>query len=268
MNYRAAVKSYVSLLNSNGIVAILDLHWTDGKYTGNSHRCLSAEARCQKPMPDVAESVPFWASVAEMFKGDSVIFDLFNEPYPDRALPTETAAWECWLKGGSSCSPGISYPVAGMQTLVNTIRATGANNLIMLGGLAYSNDLTEWLKYEPHDPNHEMVASWHSYSDNACSTESCWMREITPILALVPVVVGEIGETDCADDYIDPLMTYLNSKSISYLAWAWNADFNCSSGPGLITNYSGTPTAYGAGYKSHLQSLAQGYRIGSDGNSS
>ena len=33
-NYINAIKSYVSLLNSNGIVAILDLHWTDGTYTG------------------------------------------------------------------------------------------------------------------------------------------------------------------------------------------------------------------------------------------
>ena len=29
-NYINAIKSYVSLLNSNGLVAILDLHWTDG----------------------------------------------------------------------------------------------------------------------------------------------------------------------------------------------------------------------------------------------
>jgi hypothetical protein len=38
------------------------------------------EADCQKPMPDSAESVPFWSSVATAFKGnDAVIFDLFNE---------------------------------------------------------------------------------------------------------------------------------------------------------------------------------------------
>ena len=50
-------------------------------------------------------------------------------------------------------------------------------------------------------------------------------------------------------------MAYLDSESTSYLAWAWNADFSCC-GPGLITNYSGNPTAYGAGYRSHLLSLA------------
>ena len=40
--------------------------------------------------------------------------------------------------------------------------------------------------------------------------------------------------------------------------WAWNADFNCSSGPGLITDYNGDPTGYGAGVESHLKALAGG----------
>ena len=53
-------------------------------------------------------------------------------------------------------------------------------------------------------------------------------------------------------------MRWLDSESASYLAWAWNADFNCSSGPGLITGYSGHPTAYGFGYRSHLRSLVTG----------
>ena len=256
-NYQAAIEAYVSLLNSNGIVAILDLHWTDGLYTGNSSGCSSAEAICQKPMPDSAQSVPFWTSVANAFKGnDAVIFDLFNEPYPDRALSTETAAWQCWLNGGSSCTAGISYPVAGMQTLVNTVRATGAANVIMLGGLAYSNDLTEWLTYKPTDPDNNLAASWHSYNFNTCSTQSCWTSQIAPVIASVPLIAGEIGENDCADGYVDPLMTWLDSEHTSYLAWAWNADFNCSTGPGLISDYTGTPTGYGAGVEAHLQSLA------------
>jgi endoglucanase len=256
-NYQAAIEAYVNLLNSNGIVAIVELHWTDGVYTGNSSGCSSAEATCQKPMPDSAQSVPFWSSVATAFKGnDAVIFDLFNEPYPDRALPSETAAWQCWRSGGSSCTAGISYPVAGMQTLVNTVRATGANNVIMLGGLAYSNDLTQWLTYKPTDPDGNLAAAWHSYNFNVCSTQSCWTSQISPVIAQVPLIAGEIGENDCADTYIDPLMSYLDSAHTSYLAWAWNADFACSSGPGLITDYTGTPTAYGAGYETHLESLA------------
>jgi hypothetical protein len=36
----------------------------------------------------------------------------------------------------------------------------------------------------------------------------------------------------CADGYVNPLMSWLDSESAGYMGWAWNADFNCSSGPG------------------------------------
>ena len=255
-NYINAIKSYVGLLNANGMDVILDLHWTDGTYTGPSAGCSSAQATCQKPMPDAAQAIPFWSSVASTFKGnDAVIFDLFNEPYASRADNNNSAeGWQCW-ETGSPCT-GISYPVAGMQQMINAVRGAGANNVIMLGGEEYANDLTGWLQYKPTDPDNNLVASWHSYNFNTCSTQSCWTSQIAPVIAAVPVIAGEIGENDCAGSYIDPLTTWLDSESTSYLAWAWNADFNCSSGPGLITDYvPGDPTAYGAAYKAHLASL-------------
>jgi hypothetical protein len=208
-------------------------------------------------MPDAAEAIPFWTSVASTFKGNNaVIFDLFNEPYASRATGSTTTGWQCWLSGGT-CA-GIGYQVAGMQSMVNAVRSAGASNVLMLGGEEYSNDLTDWLAYEPTDPDHNLVASWHSYNFNTCSTQSCWTSEVAPVIAAVPVVAGEIGENDCADGYVDPLMTWLDSEHTSYLAWAWNADFNCSSGPGLISDYTGTPTGYGVGVEAHLQSLAGG----------
>jgi endoglucanase len=239
-------------------VAILDLHWTDGAYTGPSAGCSSAEAVCQKPMPDAAQSVPFWTSVAETFKGnDAVIFDLFNEPYPERATGgSESEGWRCWLHGGNACV-GISYRVAGMQALVNAVRKAGAANVIMLGGLEYANDLTQWLQYKPADPDHNLAASWHSYNFNTCSTKACWTSQIAPVIRKVPVIAGEIGENDCADTYISPLMRWLDHTHTSYLAWAWNADFSCSAGPGLITSYGGHPTGYGIGYRRHLRDLAR-----------
>ncbi len=253
-NYINAIKAYVSLLNANGMVAILDLHWTDGLYTGNSSGCSSAQATCQKPMPDAAQAIPFWTSVGNTFKGnDAVIFDLFNEPYASRATGSTASGWTCWLSGGTC--PGIGYQVAGMQSMVNAVRSAGANNVLMLGGEEYSNDLTSWLANEPTDPDHNLVASWHSYNFNTCSTQSCWTSQVAPVIAAVPVVAGEIGENDCAGTYINPLTTWLDSEHTSYLAWAWNADFNCSTGPGLITDYTGTATAYGAAYKAHLASI-------------
>src|SRR5215472_4822512 len=251
-SYRQAVTAYVQRLNARGMVAILDLHWTDGSYTGSAMACSSANATCQKPMPDAAGAIPFWTSVAKTFKGnDSVIFDLFNEPYPEKAANgNDAAGWQCWLHGGQ-CT-GISYPVAGMQSMVDAVRSVGANNVLMLGGLEWSNDLSHWLAHEPVDPDHNLAASWHSYNFNACSTQACWTRQIAPVIAKVPLIAGEIGENDCAGDYINRLTDWLDSQSASYLAWTWNSDFNCASGPGLITNYNGQPTKFGAAYEAHL----------------
>jgi endoglucanase len=256
VSYQHAVEAYVRLLNRNGLVAILDLSFSDGAYSGPGANCSSPQARCQKPMPDAAQAPRFWTSVARAFKGnDAVIFDLFNEPYPQAAGGTATQNWQCWRSGGSSNCVGIPYRVAGMQSLMSAVRSAGANNVILLGGIRWANDLTQWLTSEPSDPDHNLAASWHSYSFNACRTASCWDSQIAPVIAQVPVVVGEMGERDCADTYIRPLMSWLDARSTSYLAWAWNADFTCSGGPSLIKNYSGTPTGYGAGYRSHLRSL-------------
>lgn len=250
--YQNAIKNYVSLLNANGIVAIIDLHWTDGLYTGTSSGCNSAQATCQKPMPDAAQTIPFWTSVAGTFKGDNaVIFDLFNEPYASRATGDSTSGWTCWLNGGT-CT-GISYPVAGMQGMVNAVRSTGAANVLMLGGEEYSNDLTGWLAHEPTDPSHNLIASWHSYDFNTCNTQSCWTAQVAPVLAKVPVLVGEIGEGDCGGGYITPLTTWLNSQSTGYLAWTWDAWGSCPSV--LITDYQGDATPFGAAYKAVLQAL-------------
>jgi endoglucanase len=255
-SYRNAIIQYVHLLNLNGIVAILDLHWTDGEYTGPSSGCRSWNAVCEKPMPDARGAVPFWSSVASTFKGnDKVIFDLFNEPFPDRAITPSPAAWSCWLNGGVACSSGIHYRVAGMQQLIDTIRATGADNVIMLAGLSFSNDLSGWLAFKPYDPNHNLVASWHSYNFNPCNNNACWRSMISPMVVQVPVIASEIGEKDCTDSYINPLMRFLDAESSGYLAWAWNPQFKCT-GSGLIKNGQGLPTAYGMGYRTHLQELA------------
>ena len=72
------------------------------------------------------------------------------------------------------------------------------------------------------------------------------------------MVSGEIGEGDCAHRYIDPYMRWADGHGISYLAWAWDAEggWTCRGGPTLISDYDGTPTAFGVGFRDHLRSLA------------
>lgn len=256
--YQQAVKSFVDLLVANGLTPILDLHWTHGAYTGNASACADANATCQKPMPDAQFTPAFWTGVATMFKGNNaVVFDLFNEPFPDAAnnFSNATASWTC-LRDGGTCA-GISYPVAGMQSLVNAVRATGATNVIMTGGLTWTNDLTQWLAFKPTDPAGNLVASWHSYNFNACANTTCWDTTIGSTAAQVPVVAGEIGQNTCAHDYIDQVMAWADAHGVGYLAWTWNAWGICpGSGNVLIDDFAGTATAtYGQGFRAHLRTV-------------
>lgn len=245
VQYQTDIINWVNLLNQNGMIVILDLHWNN---SGTS------ASLTQEPMPDLDHAPAFWTSVATTFKGNSsVIFDLYNEPY--------TTSWSCWKNGSTAAAASpcadVPFAVAGMQTLINTVRATGATNILMLGGLAYANDLSGWLANEPTDPNNNLMASTHIYNFNVCSTVSCWSTQIAPVAAKVPVLAGEIGENDCAHSFIDALMPWLDSENIGYLAWTWTVvTGGCSSGPVLITDYTGTPTGYGVGLHDHLLALA------------
>jgi hypothetical protein len=69
---------------------------------------------------------------------------------------------------------------------------------------------------------------------------------------VAPVLLGEIGETDCAHGFVDRFMKWLDRRSIGYVAWTWD-DWNaCNSGPTLITSYDGAPTGYGVGIRHHF----------------
>ncbi|MFI1561590.1 glycoside hydrolase family 5 protein [Streptomyces sp. NPDC020490] len=252
-NYRTAISGFVSRLRAAGLYVILELHWSSGVYTGSGSNCSTYASQCQKPMPDNDHAPAFWKSVAGTFKSDQgVLFDLFNEPFPNMVMSDYNASWKCWRDGGSACT-GFSYTVAGMQSLVNAVRSTGATNYVMVGGISFSNDLSQWLTYAPSDSAGKLAASWHSYNFNYCNSQSCWDSQIAPVAAKYPLVVGEIGENDCAHGYIDTLMNWLDARSLSYLGWTWNT-WDCSSGPSLISDYSGTPTAYGQGLKNRLAS--------------
>jgi hypothetical protein len=252
--YQTEVKNYVNLLISNGITPIVEMHWNYGQYTGPSAGCSDVKATCQKPMPDAQYAPSFWTGVANAFKGNNaVVFDLFNEPYPERATGDATSGWKCWRDGGT-CA-GISYQVAGFQTLVNSVRATGATNVIMVGGLAYSNDLSQWLTYRPTDSANNLMAFAHIYNFNTCSNTSCFDSQMAPVAAQVPLTLSEIGENDCAHSFIDTVMNWADAHGVGYLGWTWN-NWDCSTGPSLISDWNGTPTAFGAGFKAHLATVS------------
>jgi endoglucanase len=245
-SYQSAIADYVARLERFGITPILNLHFSaPGTKVPDG----------QAPMADEDHSPAFWRSVATYFKADRhLIFDLFNEPYPDSNQDT-AAAWACVLHGGTC--PGVSFPTAGMQQLVDVVRAAGATQPLLVAGPQYAGDVDSWLRYEPRDPLHRLIASVHIYEPNysPCDTQACWDSQLAPLAAKVPVVEGEIGSTNCTGSSIDPLLNWSDAHGIGYLAWAWNVG-SCSGEPSLITNWAGSPTqTYGQAYHDHLATL-------------
>eukprot|EP01113_Clastostelium_recurvatum_P046824 TRINITY_DN8263_c0_g1_i2.p1 TRINITY_DN8263_c0_g1~~TRINITY_DN8263_c0_g1_i2.p1 ORF type:complete len:803 (+),score=129.59 TRINITY_DN8263_c0_g1_i2:201-2609(+) len=259
--YIQVVKDYVDLLTSCGLSVWLDLHW-DGP-TGKL-------ATGQYPMPSKDYAVTFWRQVATMFASYSnVVFDLYNENFPclngyqgmTCTMPTcdgsnqvaNTQAWLCWRDGGAACT-GAPNSFTGMQTLVNTVRATGARNIIVLGGLHWAACLGPMmLTHMPADPLRQIVASYHPYKTHGCSTQSCWNNLIYPMVSSLPLVIGEFGQYDCGTEFIRQAMTWADQYGIGYIGYTWNT-WACTA-PAAITDYNGTPTVYGKGLKDHFLSV-------------
>jgi endoglucanase len=260
LNYQRAIERYVSMLTRAGFAVILDLA---GTAPGTE---MSAN---QEEMPD-AHSVAFWQSAARIFGGNQlVLFDLFNEPWPDNDGDS-AAAWECWLDGGCvlpSQNGPDHYTAVGMQQLVDTVRATGAHNILIAEGIQYAETVDQWLRYRPYDPDGNLVSSVHVYSFNECSNLACYNGAMKTVAASVPMVIGEFGPslsvpyTDALDNncpssdirgtsFDATLLNWANANGASWVAWSWNSWGDCWS---LIRNFNGTPTSpYGQFVKAAL----------------
>jgi Cellulase (glycosyl hydrolase family 5) len=203
------------------------------------------------------------------------VFDAFNEPFSPAADGPDYAnypvSWSCWENG--DCDVPVSadgvdpptgeYMAVGMQEVVDAIRAAGATQPIMLGGLSYANDLTGWLANEPSDTLDppQLAASFHNYEGEACDDVTCWNSQIAPVAAKVPVVTGEFDENQCDADtsWDDGFMNWADQNGVSYLAWGWwdlGSSPDCSSNYWLISDSSGTPSGpNGTALHDHLAAL-------------
>jgi hypothetical protein len=259
--YRTAVSDVVNRLNAAGLVAILDLH-RSAPGSGRSND--------QEQMPDRDHSVDFWRSVATTFRSNtSVVFDLFNEPYPYEEADS-TRAWACWRDGGCTLrseNTGQPYVAAGMNELIAAVRSTGAKTIVLAGGIYWAEMLTKWHAYQPVDPEKQLAAAFHGYSFNGdCATLSCYDKVLGPVADSVPLVAGEVGpdmrlSSDGIDDscpssavtktgFSDTLLDWMDRHHAGYTVWSWNPWNDCWS---LVTGWSGTPTnIWGQAIKARL----------------
>jgi endoglucanase len=232
-NYQAAISGFVTRLRAHGLYVILS-----NQVAGPG----TTQATTILPMPDADHAPTMWSSVATAFKGDKgVIFDLYNEPHD--------VSWSCWANG-CQVTGGVNfvtqYTAAGMTSLTAAVRSTGATNVILIGGLSWAYDISGWLANRPTDG--QLMASIHNYGASGYDTPTIWDSIYAPTALQVPVTIGEMG----FDVYVEKMMTWADAHGIGYLAWTWD-----TWGPpqALVSDYAGTPTTYGLGFKNYLAGL-------------
>jgi hypothetical protein len=214
------------------------------------------EFTSNRPAP-TDETAHFWKIISQRFKNQPyVIFDLFNEPRLTNTSTTNTQltpevlyslfgyseitqhgqghekqprgngmsqakSWSLWRNGGRL--NGTNY--LGMQTLVNQIRRSGAQNLIWIEGKNEAQQLppNQYLihgsniAYSIHHPNLNNPASW---------------SRIGNLAATQPVVEGEWAQyqstwAECySDAYTNaPLyLNYLHAHNIGVIACSLQAN--------------------------------------------
>jgi hypothetical protein len=233
--YRALVKQIVDLCAAHGCYIMLDLHWSDagewGKHIG------------QHVMPD-RNSVTFWKDVAGKYKNHpAVMFDLYNEPHD--------VSWEIWQKGGrvkersTRTRSETSYEAVGMQALVDTVRATGARNVIVAGGLDWSYDLSGVLAgRQLSDPaGNGVIYANHAYPFKGETVER-WIAKMEKATEKLPVVVSEFGSDSRGragqrgEEWVRQVLQALESHRWDWTAW----DLHPAAGPRLISDWKYTPT--------------------------
>jgi len=109
----------------------------------------------------------------------------------------------------------VNFTAAGMQELTNAVRNTGATQPLLVAGPQYAGAVDHWTQYKPNDPLHQLVASIHIYGlplDSPCRLQSCWDATMAPLATTTPIVIGELGDTDCTSHFSPPLLTWAQTS--------------------------------------------------------
>lgn len=236
--YRGIVDELVNRSAAAGVYIDLDLHWSDtGKWSSEGTKL------AQHEMPD-QYSILFWRDVAMRYRNHpNVIFGLYNEPHD--------VSWSIWRDGGTvtekpskrdANQAPTTYEAVGLQKLYDTVRQTGAGNVVTASGLDWGYDLSGVLDgFEIRGTN--IVYETHPYP-----FKKEWDKKFGPVSQVHPVFMGEWGGGTKDLDYGRNLMTYAQAHHLHWTAWC----FHPSCGPPLLKNWEFEANDFGKFVKETL----------------
>ena len=258
--YRALVDQVISTARENNVYVMLDLHWSDMGVWGAHND--------QHFLPD-DHSTLFWEDAAARYANNpAVLFDPYIEPHFALDQPTD-ADFAKWRDGGmitetdSNGNPIGTYHSPGTQGLIDTIRATGANNIVAPEGLNWGSNLTGVLTgHALSDSAGNLMYQSHLYPNKLADAEVA--SSVENVAKDYPIYIGEwgsggvLGQPNAATAQSNQdMLTYLdNHPSFSWTAWALTPDLEGEYN--LLTAWdAGSPSAdFGAYVKANLAAHA------------
>jgi len=228
--YQATVRKAVADATAAGLYVILDLHWGSPNNPAGEPLCPIG----QPSYADADHSLAFWKSLADTFKGNpAVMFELFNEPFgsnvygnwvngasgpgPDAITLRDGGAFSPLLQQNNAAgdvmhSVSMSWQVAGMQDMINTIRAEGATNVILSSPIGWAGEIETWLAARPSDPIGQLGVAWHLYGYNKGQA-----APLAVLAASFPIAITETYGLGAIGGY-----GWAASHGIGYTWWGWN----------------------------------------------
>lgn len=255
-SFLSELDSEVNLANSYHMVAIIT-EQTE-RYNGSV-------------FPD-SNSVNFWNFMASHYKNNPMVFfDLFNEPrlFPSMFIGgSDSQVWNIWQNGGTVIlnSNNQSTTFVGMQTLVNTIRAVGANNIIIAEGNNKDQDLSELSTHLLSGNNiaYGTEPSLRPGGSTPDGTPAEWQSNWGNLAQSYPIMMEAFidtpGDSSCntnSPTLLPQLLNYLQANNLGLIYFSMdpgeavvgynldqptsfsNSTYNCSSSVNLNTNTEG-----------------------------
>ena len=209
-SYPPAVDAEVNSITSRGMVAILDLHFSVTAACGPAS---------QQAMADEQFAPTFWAQVASRYESNPLVaFDLYNEPHD--------TSDGVWLNGGPAPAGGTTFDAAGMQQLYDTVRSTGATNLVFVSGTNWASTPATTLVSGTN-----IVNAVHAYT---CQTLPCsaanpfdpsvTLSQWTGVARVQPVMITESGYPSSTDgqNFNSALISDAESFGWGWIIFGWD----------------------------------------------
>lgn len=245
--YRAIVDSIVKAVAERDKYIILDLHRSN---------CGSWGEFISGNMPDM-NSLVFWKSIAKRYGNHpNVLFGIFNEPFK--------VSWDCWRDGGEitveyapqnignqimrdeSGEPvleKITFQSPGLQKMVDSVRAVGAKNIVIVAGLDWGYELdgvARGYTIDQRDGN-GLILDSHEYPWKELDR---WGELVDVVKDKYPILIGECGhygenvevyegpQRETSDKWVPRLLDWVEKNEYHITAW----DFHDTAGPSLVKN--------------------------------